>query len=208
MADTTSAVFHTTDTSRAQKCASRGKHAKLLCTACNHCPVQSDNDVSTIYYCDRDCQVSHWTKHKTECKARIARRSLYRAADIAQKIWLELCEQTCADRVLAVTNEGKTLRIETQNIGDHMFYHPFPSMIGSDLHDRMSVAVLSNCDIGMIAMWEVIKVLFQGVDLSASMNRNAAKSICLGQDVQFDGFKAKSGIVLEKPSSIQVTLVC
>lgn len=166
MADTTSAVIHATDTSCVQKCASCGKHAKLLCTACNHCPVQSENDVSTIYYCNKDCQASHWTKHKSECKARIARRSLYRAADLAQKIYLELCFQTWGERVTSVEDDGQALHIHNVVMGGHVLYHPFPAMRDFGDDDRAAVAVHANCDVGMMTMWEVIKVIFEGETFS------------------------------------------
>jgi len=161
MADTASSEMHSTNGPPAHKCASCGEEAKLVCTACKNCPLEP-NDTASILYCTKNCQAAHWPEHKSECKARTTRRSLYRAADLAQKIYLELCFQTWGERVTSVEDDGQGLHINNTYMGAHVLYHPFPVMQDFGDDDRAAVAVHANCEVGMMTMWEIIKVIFQG----------------------------------------------
>lgn len=146
----------------AHQCASCGEPATLACAACKHTPADFENDTPTIYYCKKGCQASDWNKHKSECKARVARRSIYRAAEMALKIYLEFCFQTWGERVIDVEDDGHGLHIKGTRMGAHILYHPFPSMPNFNDEDRAAVAVHSNCNVGMKVMWEVVKALFEG----------------------------------------------
>ncbi|KAK6436189.1 hypothetical protein LTR95_007623 [Oleoguttula sp. CCFEE 5521] len=39
-------------------------------------------NVEITYYCGRDCQTAHWAEHKSECKAKNARKVVFRTDDL------------------------------------------------------------------------------------------------------------------------------
>nr|OQO26285.1 hypothetical protein B0A51_07199 [Rachicladosporium sp. CCFEE 5018] len=68
----------------AASCAVCGKDAKHRCAKCTEGLV-SHGQVDITHYCGRDCQTTHWTSHKGECKAKNARKQLYRAGDVLRQ---------------------------------------------------------------------------------------------------------------------------
>jgi len=77
-------------------------------------------------------------------------------------IYLEFCFQTWCERVTSVEDDGNGLHVKNIVMGAHVLYHPFPTMQDFSDDDRAAVAVHANCEVGMMAMWEIVKVIFQG----------------------------------------------
>lgn len=74
------------------KCSYCGKETSKKCGACHGAPAYEGGIVETTWYCSSNCQAAD-RKSPTLCKAAEARKVLFRAGDIAQRlfyIWREI----------------------------------------------------------------------------------------------------------------------
>lgn len=81
------------------RCSNCGEPAKLVCNGCNGIPKEAEQEIDAIRYCSRECQVAHQPQHKALCKKRADLRTLYRAAALANDIYIRLCDATYGDCV-------------------------------------------------------------------------------------------------------------
>jgi len=71
----------------AMECANCQQPATLVCGGCKGPPVL-EGDAPIAHYCNATCQRADWAKHKSTCRRFQDRMTLYRVADIAQKLFL------------------------------------------------------------------------------------------------------------------------
>lgn len=72
------------------ECSVCHEHASLLCKACKGTP-DGAGGITGVYYCSAACQKHDWPSHKIQCKAAKDRRILYRAGEIAQRLFIVFC---------------------------------------------------------------------------------------------------------------------
>lgn len=160
MADTAS----TTSDASHHTCHYCEEPAKLICVGCKGCPSATELETNSIYYCSKKCQKDDWDlEHKAACKSRVYKRSLYRAANLAQEMFYELREKTFDDRIISVSDEGDILRITNQTLGNHVIYHDFPDMSALSPEDKATVLTYCTCNVAMAAMSDTVTLLFRGM---------------------------------------------
>jgi hypothetical protein len=143
-------------------CESCGKATRSICTGCKLDQDEPDDQTRKTYYCSKDCQSSHWPQHKTTCKSHVDRIALYRAACIASQIFLNFCRKSWGRKVGSVTDEGKVLRVEIQELPQSTTYWPAPEMSDRPTTDLDSILSYSQCGNSMASMWDAVQLLFKG----------------------------------------------
>jgi hypothetical protein len=164
MSDATIASSTTSHEADVHRCSNCGEPAKLTCASCKDCPFDTEFHTNSIFFCSKECQKDDWKlKHRAVCKSRVYKRSLHRAANLAQEIFYELREKTFDDRIVSVTDEGDILRITNQVMGNHVVYHDFPDMSATTPEDKATVLTYCTCNVTMATMFDTVVLLFRGM---------------------------------------------
>lgn len=125
-------------------------------------PNAIDGQVSSTWYCGLECQKVHWSEHKTQCKAAQARQKLYRAGDLAQKIFYHFSKTAymwCPERIEKI---GTTwlLHPKVSNIKSQLV--PFPYATFPDVRDQEALLTYQGCSSAVFNMHNVVKALLEG----------------------------------------------
>ena len=152
----------TSATSLPSSCDVCGKPTKLTCTGCKLDPGEPDDQTQKTYYCSTQCQKAHWPQHKVICKSQVGRIALNRAASVASQIFLNFSRKSWSRKVGSVTDEGRVLRVEIQELPKGAVYWPPPEMPDRPVTDLYSVLSYSHCGNSMVCMWDAIQLLFKG----------------------------------------------
>ncbi|KAL8975961.1 MAG: hypothetical protein Q9205_007944, partial [Flavoplaca limonia] len=120
------------------KCSVCGKDAISVCKACKRTP-DGAGGVTGVYYCSAACQKQDWPSHKIKCKAAKDRRILYRAGDIAQRLFIVFCQASwCSDFLL-----------------------DFPVQLFPNVHDQEAILTQGACRAAMYKSETLIKNLLK-----------------------------------------------
>jgi len=143
-------------------CDACGKPARLSCNGCKPDADEPDDQTQKTYYCSTQCQKTHWQQHKVICKSHVDRVALSRAAGIASQIFLNFSRKSWSRKVRSVTDQGRVLRVEIDELPKGAVYWPPPEMPDRPVTDLYSVLSYSHCGNTMVCMWDAIQLLFKG----------------------------------------------
>ncbi|KAG9716806.1 hypothetical protein KCU59_g19229, partial [Aureobasidium melanogenum] len=94
---------------QSKQCSNCGtRNAKAHCAGCHQAPNTDGSPHISVRYCNKGCQKAHWPAHRTECKNLQARKALFRAAWLLQKIWYTVRRESfdnCVVRTEEVNGE-------------------------------------------------------------------------------------------------------
>lgn len=105
------------------------------CGGCSGAPVYNHNPVPHTFYCSNDCQRAGWDRHKRECKALQARKSLVRAATILQEIMYRIRKNAYPITVSSVQHDAGRIAINSPEEEDpdrSPGLQPFPADLVKD----------------------------------------------------------------------------
>lgn len=84
--------------------------ATLACAGCKVAPTTAVDTFKTTWHCGVSCQKADWNNHKETCKASQARKSSFRAGEIAQYTFYTYRVKLFDKFVLSVERMGTTSR--------------------------------------------------------------------------------------------------
>jgi hypothetical protein len=151
------------------RCAQCSEPATQVCIACKDAPDIGDNITEkAYYYCNRQCQVAHWSTHKSICKRLQTRKALYRAGSTLQKVFY-MYREKCFDKLVA--------RIERKNgkmyihegvynyegmISEMDFLETFPESLCESEEEKLALLSHIACSDAVAWLHELIKFMIGG----------------------------------------------
>lgn len=113
------------------------------------------------FYCDATCQKADWTNHKKVCKSLSARKRLYRAGDIVQRIFYVYREQAFEKLITKVEKEDDTLYLYEGQYGEEALV-PFPNHLFHCTDDREAALTYYACSDAVAFMLEITRNFLKG----------------------------------------------
>lgn len=144
------------------QCLNCAQTATHTCKACRAMPNATDGQLSSAWYCGAECQKAHWTKHKPQCKAAQARQALYRAGDLAQKLYYVFSKTTYMFCPWRIEKMGTTWLLHPIVYINKSWLVPFPSATIPNVRDQEALLSYQGCSSAVFAMQNVVKVLLEG----------------------------------------------
>lgn len=86
--------------------------------------IDNEQPVKTVY-CNSACQKTDWALHKKRCKRLSARKQLYRAGDLVQRIFYVYWEQAYEKLIIKVEKDRDKLYLYEGQYGSKVLV-PFP----------------------------------------------------------------------------------
>jgi hypothetical protein len=156
-----------------KECTTCGNfNAKSYCAACHEAPNTDGIPHVGVRYCSRECQKTHWSAHRVECKDLKARKALFRAAWLLQKMWYAVRRESFDNTVVGVEEvNGELLMHEgdydlepTKRIPG--FYREFPDAIFKNEQDAEACLNSLYCTDSLTHMYMVTDWLLKGKSCS------------------------------------------
>lgn len=122
------------------------------------------------YYCSKECQKEHYENHKMVCRTLRARKSLFRAGDLLQKMFYNF-RYTVFDKsivkIIRKVNDGKrSYFLYEGNYPDIVHPHnilvPFPDHLVQDMEEKNAVLCMMACTDAMAFFYRVVEYVLQG----------------------------------------------
>lgn len=146
-----------------QYCVQCSSPASLHCSGCKGADGYHEDDVTDTTYCSSQCQKAHWEKHKTRCKARQQRRTLYRVGNMVQKLYYAFRVQTWERKILKIEEEQGRLVVTEK---EHDLWEgpliEFPHHVCKTERIKQSLLVHDACDDGLGYMVDIFKIMING----------------------------------------------
>jgi hypothetical protein len=152
-----------------KQCTNCGNHnAKAYCAGCHQAPNTDGTPHVNVRYCTKECQKAHWPAHRLECKNLQARKALFRAARLLQKMWYTVRRESfdnCIVKAEEVNGElwihegDYDLEPTKRNPG---FYRDFPDAIFKNKQDADTCLNLLYCTDSLGHMYMVNHWLLKG----------------------------------------------
>lgn len=142
-------------------CALCGKEATNFCGACQNTHDLGTGKSSSTWYCGLQCQKCDWSQHKALCKASVARKVLYRAADTAQAMFYVFREITFDKLIVKVERAKGELRLFEGLYQDEILV-PFPASLIKDENEKKAVLTYLACGDACGYMDVAIKTMLGG----------------------------------------------
>ncbi|KAL8836166.1 MAG: hypothetical protein Q9170_003019 [Blastenia crenularia] len=151
------------------KCINCSKAAKLYCTGCKGCPTSETGPATTAtWYCTADCQKEHRATHKKDCENAQARRTLFRAAETAFRLFIILRRANLTLPVERVEKLGAIWALHSlkKRPGTSILLH-FPDDTIPSIQDQEAVLTWQKCLPHLADLHKVLKEML--LDLSTSI---------------------------------------
>ncbi|KAI5272559.1 Palmitoyltransferase akr1, ankyrin repeat-containing protein akr1 [Aureobasidium subglaciale] len=155
------------ETKRCTNCAKL--NAKAHCAGCHQAPNMDGTPRTDVRYCSKQCQKTHWSAHRIECKNLQARKALFRAAWLLQKIWYAVRRESFDNCVVKAEEVDGELLIHEGDYSleptkrDLGFYREFPDAIFKDKQDADTCLNLLYCTDSLSHMYMVSSWLLKGI---------------------------------------------
>lgn len=151
------------------KCTNCGHFdAKSFCAGCHQAPNTDGTPHVSVSYCTKECQKAHWPSHRTECKNLQARKALFRAAWLLQKIYYTVRRESYDSCVVSVEEVDGELLVHEGNYSleptkrEDGFYRDFPDGIFENERDADACLSLLYCNDSLSHMYVVTDWLLKG----------------------------------------------
>lgn len=158
-----------------KKCTNCGHlDANAYCAGCHQAPNTDGTPHVNVRYCTRKCQKAHWPSHRTECKNLQARKALFRAAWLLQKIWYTVRRESFDNDLVSAEEVNGELLIREGNYDlestrrEHGFYREFPDAIFKNKQDAETCLNLLYCTDSLSHMYMVNHWLLKGKSRSGT----------------------------------------
>jgi len=152
-----------------KKCVNCGNlDANAHCAGCHQAPNTDGTSHVSVRYCTRECQKAHWVSHRTECKNLQARKALFRAAWLLQKIWYTVRRESFDNDLVSAEEVNGELLIHEGNYDlkstkrENGFYREFPDAIFKNKQDAEASLNLLYCTDSVSHMYMVNHWLLKG----------------------------------------------
>ena len=133
-----------------------------MCNGCADAPILSTEQPSNTFYCSTSCQKADWEIHKKICKLSSARKRLYRAGDIVQRIFYLYREHAFEKLITKVEKVDDTLYLyEGVDYGGQILV-PFPHRLFSCEENKLAALTYSACDDAVAFMRDIVRLILQG----------------------------------------------
>lgn len=142
--------------------------ANAYCAGCHQAPNTDGTPRVNVRYCTRVCQKAHWPSHRAECKNLQARKALFRAAWLLQKIWYAVRRESFDNDLVSAEEINGELLIREGNYDlestrrEHGFYREFPDAIFKNRQDAETCLNLLYCTDSLSHMSMVNHWLLKG----------------------------------------------
>src|SRR5437773_1226042 len=151
------------ESSSSDRCACCQKASINNCGGCLGAPVYDHLSAKRTFYCDTKCQKADWDRHKTECKALQARKSLQRAAMVLQATMCRIRKNAYPLSVTSARYEGSKIVLDGPNINGESRprrLQPFPAILENDRELLEAVLLRSSSAEAMVYLYSLTKELF------------------------------------------------
>ena len=124
--------------------------AVAVCKDCKSTPDKQGN-LTSVYYCSADCQEEDWNAHKPLCQASQDRRTFFRAANLAQSLYLVFARKTWiwpidkVKRVERAKSIGDLWEVYDGEASEEHYFAPFPEALLPNVEDQKSILCFGNC---------------------------------------------------------------
>ncbi|KAH7148026.1 hypothetical protein DER46DRAFT_616107 [Fusarium sp. MPI-SDFR-AT-0072] len=146
-------------------CANCGMQATMRCAGCIDAPDYHPGDSMTVVYCGRDCQLKHWTDHKSHCRVMKQRKKLFRAANILRAALLTYREVRYDINLTKVeAKDGMLYLYQNQRtVTSHVKWGPFPNDLTSNVQHREAALTMNQCTTATALLGRLTRKLLTGV---------------------------------------------
>jgi hypothetical protein len=159
-----------------KECTNCGNfNANSHCAGCHEAPDTDGAPHVGVRYCSRECQKIHWSAHRLECKNLQARKALFRAARLLQKMWYAVRRESFDNTVVGVEEVNRELLVHE---GDYDleptkrvpgFYREFPDAIFKNEQDAEACLNSLYCTDSLTHMHMVTHWLLKGKSCSKTI---------------------------------------
>ncbi|KAI4755233.1 hypothetical protein E4T52_12813 [Aureobasidium sp. EXF-3400] len=175
-----------------KKCTNCGNlNAKAHCAGCHQAPETDSTPHVNVRYCTRECQKAHWPSHRAECKNLQARKALFRAAWLLQKMWYAVRRESFDNCVTKAEEVNGELLIHEGNYDveptkrEHGFYRKFPDAAFKNKQDAETCLNLLYCTDSLSHMYIVNHWLLKGIcvdikEIKVKVNKPTRKARYVG----------------------------
>ncbi|KAG9840459.1 palmitoyltransferase akr1, partial [Aureobasidium melanogenum] len=153
-----------------KQCSNCGtRNAKAHCAGCHQAPNTDGSPHISVRYCNKDCQKGHWPAHRTECKNLQARKALFRAAWLLQKIWYTVRRESFDNCVVRTEEVNGELLIHEGDYDveptkrHYGFYRDFPDAVFKNKQDAETCLNLLYCTDSLSHMYIVSHWLLKDI---------------------------------------------
>lgn len=147
------------------KCAYCQKDATQFCTGRSGLN-EFDATISKTWYCNADCQATHWKTHKPTCKDYQERIKIYRAGKVLQRVFWKFREHAFDIPVKKCKKNGIELVLIQGHRDDERPICPLPKDRNLTAEDRHAIMTYSFCGEALGFMFNVAKELLDGESIS------------------------------------------
>ena len=128
-------------------CSYCKKAAKMICVGCKWLPDGSQGQME-VHYCGTQCQKEDWASHKKLCSAARARKTLYRAGELAKAVSHIFNRTKYKGIIKEVQKFGDVWIIypPTEYKGGKCGLHPFPSALFSNKKEADAILGFQSCN--------------------------------------------------------------
>ncbi|KAL9098419.1 MAG: hypothetical protein Q9163_005916 [Psora crenata] len=168
------------------QCIKCGKEVKLVCNGCKTALGADGNLLEEAGYCGLTCQRAHWPYHAPACMDGRRRKTLYRAADLAQLLLCKVRERLWNTSInhVASDEDGNIMLYEAVYRGTK--FVPFPNELFKNAQEKDAVLVNLTCRSALIYLHCLLMMMLRGevarIDelyLSPKNNRRHIVTQCL-----------------------------
>ncbi|KAL8682362.1 MAG: hypothetical protein Q9186_001552 [Xanthomendoza sp. 1 TL-2023] len=176
-------------------CAVCTEDAVSVCKGCKGTPDAKGGHVA-IYYCSAACQKKDWHVHKIQCKVSKNRRTLYRAGDTAQKLFLLYSRNFWTwpiDRVEKGVGLMHSVDVGQSHAGGiwkifdgqrrpqqaKHYYFPFPKDSFPDAELQEAVLSMGCCSLAIHLMDNLLGSMLKDIDVEVREIETRVKNRCV-----------------------------
>ncbi|KAL8635448.1 MAG: hypothetical protein Q9228_007059 [Teloschistes exilis] len=146
-----------------ESCDHCGQPAALCCSGCVESPTLGGISPPRTFYCSPKCQRAAWDIHKKICSTLSARKRVYRAGNMIQKIFYAYRERAFEKMFTKIEVEGDTMYMYEGEYGEDQYLVPFPHDLFSSEEDKWAAFTFHACSDAVAFMCHLLKMFLKGL---------------------------------------------